>query len=111
MNMHLTINTRTEWGVSLFLLAMKEIKDSHISLQDSFNESHTDLMAYISICSAKNCKTCDILITNNSFSSNLTGRSFCTKTLKKLTRKSSNVVYGIEYNLYGLGALHMRFRE
>ena len=58
-----------------------QIKDSHISLQDIFDESHTDLMASISTCSAQNCKTCDILIARNSFNSNLTGRSFCTKTL------------------------------
>ena len=92
-----------------------QIKDSHISLQDIFDESHTDLMASISTCSAQNCKTCDILITHNSFNSNLTGRSFCTKTFENLTCKSSNVVYGIECNLCGLiyvgetkGALHKR---
>ena len=72
-------------------------------------------MASISTCSAQNCKTCDILITHNSFNSNLTGRSFCTKTFENLTCKSSNVVYGIECTLCGLiyvgetkGALHKR---
>jgi hypothetical protein len=52
-------------------------------LYDIFDESNTDLMASISTCSAKNCQTCDILITHKSFSSNLTGCSFCTKTLRK----------------------------
>jgi hypothetical protein len=58
-----------------------QIKDSHISSQDIFDELQTDLMASISTCPAKNCKNCDILITHNSFSGNPTGLTFCTKTL------------------------------
>jgi tripartite motif-containing protein 2/3 len=50
----------------------------------------------------QNCKTFDILITHNSFTSNLTGRNFCSKTFEKLTCKSSNVVYGIGCDLCGL---------
>jgi hypothetical protein len=59
-------------------------------------------MCSISRCSAKKCKTCDVMIMDNLFTSNLTGRQFCTKTFKNLTCKSSNVVYGIECSLCGL---------
>ena len=50
----------------------------------------------ISKCGTNNCKTCNILITDNSFSSNLTKRSFSTHSFKNLSCKSYNVVYAIE---------------
>ena len=78
------------------------MKNCHVSLDNIFSESSTDLMCSISRCSAKNCKTCDVMITDNLFTSNLTGRQFCTKTFENLTCKSSNVVYGIECSLCGL---------
>ena len=75
------------------------IKNCHVSLDNIFSDSSTDLMCSISRCCAKNCKTCDVMITDNLFTSNLTGRQFCTKTFENLTCKSSNVVYGIECSL------------
>ena len=42
----------------------------------------------ISKCGTKNCKTCNILITDNSFSSNLTKRSFSTHSFENLSCKS-----------------------
>ena len=56
----------------------------------------------ISKCGIKNCKTCNILITGNSFSSNLTKRSFSTHSFENLSCKSYNVVYAIECALCGL---------
>ena len=79
-----------------------KITNCHVPLHNIFDNSSTDLMCSISKCSIKNCKTCDILITRNSFTSNLTGRNFCTKTFEDLTCKSSNVVYAIECTLCGL---------
>ena len=50
------------------------------------------------------CKTCKILITDNSFSSNFTKRSFTTHSFNNLSCKSANLVlvYSIECGLYGL---------
>ena len=56
----------------------------------------------ISKCGTKHCKTCNILITDNSFSSNLTKRSFSTHSFEDLSCKSYNVVYAIECALCGL---------
>ena len=53
-------------------------------------------------CRSKNCKTCGILITDNSFSSNLTKRSFSTHSFEDLSCKSENVVYAIDCTLCGL---------
>jgi hypothetical protein len=78
------------------------IKKCSVSLENIFSDSSTDLMCSISSCSAKNCKTCYVLITGNVSTSNQTGRYFCTKTLENLTCRSSNVVYSIECNLCGL---------
>ena len=56
----------------------------------------------ISKCGIKNCETCGILITDNSFSSNLTKRLFSTHSFEDLSCKSYNVVYAIECALCGL---------
>ena len=56
----------------------------------------------IAQCGSKNCKTCKILITDNSFSSNFTKRSFTTHSFDNLSCKSTNLVYGIECGLCGL---------
>ena len=47
-------------------------------------------------------KKCNILITDNSFSSNLTKRSFSTHSFENLSCKSYNVMYAIECALCGL---------
>ena len=44
---------------------------------------------------------CDILTTDNSFSSNLTKRSFSTHSFKDLSCKSYSIVYAIEWTLCG----------
>ena len=56
----------------------------------------------IAQCGSTNCKTCKILITDNSFSSNFTKRSFTTHSFDNLSCKSTNLVYGIECGLCGL---------
>ena len=56
----------------------------------------------ISKCVTKNCKTCNILIIDNCFSSNLTKRSYSTRNFDELSCKSYNVVYAIECALCGL---------
>ena len=56
----------------------------------------------ISKCTAKKCKTCDILITDPMFTSNLTNKSYHTRSYDDLNCKSTNIVYGLECNLCGL---------
>ena len=48
----------------------------------------------IAQCGSENCKTCKILITDNSFSSNFTKRSFTTHSFDNLSCKSTNLVRG-----------------
>ena len=79
-----------------------KMKNCQVSLQNIYDDSFTYPMCSISKCSSKNRKTCGVLITRNSFTSNLTKQQFYTKTGENLTCKSSNVVYGIECNLCGL---------
>lgn len=75
------------------------LKQCHVSLTYIFADS--DPMYSFSKCSAKNCKTCDILITRTSFISNLIGKRFNTKTWENWNCKTTNV-YGIECTLCGL---------
>ena len=56
----------------------------------------------VSKCGTKNCKTCNILITENSLSSNFTKRSFSTHSFENLSCRSYNLVYAIECTLCGL---------
>ena len=56
----------------------------------------------ISKCGSTNYKTCNILITDNSFSSNFTKRSFKTHSFDNLSCKSANLEYGIDCSLCGL---------
>ena len=79
-----------------------KLKECKVSITNILDDSFSDPMSSVSKCSVRNCKTCDILITDTSFTSNLTGQSFYTKTWENLNCKSSNVVYGIECNLCGL---------
>ena len=59
------------------------------------NEQHCS----ISRCEVKNGKTFNILITDTTFSSNLTKKSYHTRSYDDLNCKSENVVYGLECNL------------
>jgi hypothetical protein len=61
------------------------------------------------------CKTCNVLITDNNFTSHLTNTNYFTRNYDDLNCKSANVVYGLECNLCGLvyvgvtkGKLHKR---
>lgn len=56
----------------------------------------------ISKCGTRNCKTCSILITDSTFTSNLTNRSFNTNSFDNLSCSSSNLIYGIECSLCGI---------
>ena len=56
----------------------------------------------VSKCGTKNCKTCNILITDNSFSSNFTKHSFSTQSFENLSCRSYNLVYTIECTRCGL---------
>ena len=56
----------------------------------------------ISKCGSKNCKTCTVLITDTSFSSNFSKRSFTTHSFDNLSCKSANLLYVIACGLCGL---------
>ena len=56
----------------------------------------------ISKCGSRNCKTCNLLLTESTFTSELTRKSYHTHTHENLNCQSSNVVYGIECTLCGL---------
>jgi hypothetical protein len=55
------------------------------------------------LCRTKNCKTCNILTTDAHFTSNFTNKNYFTRSYDDVNRKSANMVYGLECNLYGLG--------
>ena len=69
-----------------------------------FVEDHTfdPTDCQVSKCGTKNCKTCNILITDNSFSSNFTKRTFSTHSFENLSCRSYNLEYAIECTLCGL---------
>jgi hypothetical protein len=48
------------------------------------------------------CKTCVMLITSPEFTSNLTGKTYYTKSFDPLDCSTKNVIYGIECTLCGL---------
>ena len=47
-------------------------------------------------------KTCNMLITSPEFTSNLTGKTYYTKSLDSLDCSTKNVIYGIECTLCGI---------
>ena len=53
---------------------------------------------YLQIKTDKNntCKTCGMLITSPEFTSNLTGKTYYTKSLDPLDCSTKNVIHGIE---------------
>ena len=80
-----------------------QIKPYEVTIHDILKDHKFDSNdCKVSKCGSKNGKTCVILITNNSFSSNLTKRSFSTHSFNDLSCKSDNVVYAIECTLCGL---------
>ena len=72
-----------------------------VQLRDLFNHKDGPYCS-ISRCGIKNCKTCNILITEPQFKSCLTNNNYHTHGYEHLNCKSSNVVYGIECDLCGL---------
>ena len=79
---------------------IKPCKIEVVDVLKQHNFSNNDCV--ISKCGTKNCKTCNILITDTSFTSNLTKQSYNTHSFDNLNCTSSNVVYGIECSLCGL---------
>ena len=71
-----------------------------MSLLVDFND--TEQQCLISKCRTKNCKTCNILITDVHNTSNLTNKSYVTRSYDDLNCKSANVVYWLECILCGL---------
>ena len=92
-------NTRWYKNADRFI----QIKPCEVKIHDIFKDHTFDPNdSKVSKCGSKNWKTCGILITDNSFSSNLTKRSFSTHSFEDLSCKSDNVVYAIECTLCGL---------
>ena len=86
-----------------------------VQLHDILDYNDTEQHCLISKCRTKNCKTCNILITDTHFTNNLTNKYYFTRSYDDLNCKSANVVYGLECNLCGLvyvgetrGKLHKR---
>ena len=80
-----------------------KIKPCKVEVVDILKDhKFTQRECLISKCDTKNCKTCNILITDTSFTSNLTKQTFNTHSFDNLNCKTSNVVYGIECSLCGL---------
>ena len=71
-------------------------------LVDILDFNDTEQQCLISKCRTKNCKTCNILITDVHNTSNLTNKSYVTRSYDDLNCKSANVVYWLECNLCGL---------
>ena len=86
-----------------------------VQLHDILDFNDTEQHCLIYKCRTQNCKTCNILITETNFTSNLTNTNYFTRNYDDLNYKSANVVYGLECNLCGLvyvgvtkGKLHKR---
>jgi hypothetical protein len=86
-----------------------------VQLHDILDFNDTEQHCLIYKCRTTNCKTCNILITETNFTSNLTNKNYFTRSYDDLNCKSANVVYGLECNLCGLvyvgvtkGKLHKR---
>jgi hypothetical protein len=69
---------------------------------------HIDVgSSYFAMLTDKNntCKTCVMLITSPEFTSNLTGKTYYTKSFEPLDCSTKNVIYGIEC-LYRCGKVY-----
>ena len=91
-------NTRWYKNADRFI----QIKPCEVKIHDILKDHKFDPNdCKVSKCGSQNCKTCGILITDNSFSSNFTKRSFSTHSFENLSCKSDNVVYAIKFTLCG----------
>ena len=79
-----------------------KIRPCKVQLRDIFDYNDSKQHCIISKCGAKNCKTCNILITDALFKSPLTNKTFNTRSYDDLCCKSKNLIYGLECNLCGL---------
>jgi len=80
----------------------KFLKPCSVKLEDIFKCNNSTDQFTIVKYNSKNYKTCKILITDKEFTSNLTNKTYSTRSFDDLTCKSSNVVYGLECCLCGL---------
>ena len=80
----------------------KVVRPCSVTLHDILDYDDTEQHCTISQCKTKNCKTCAILITDTYFTSDLTKKTFNTRSYDDLNCKSTNIVYGLECNLCGL---------
>ena len=79
------------------------IRECQVKLTDILKDHTTECPPFsIDKCHSKNCKTCDILITDTSFTSNLTNKQYSTRSYENLSCKSKNLVYGIDCSICGL---------
>ena len=78
------------------------IRKSRVVLTDVLRFEDDSSNCSITRCKSKNCKTCDILITDNTFTSNFTNKTYQTLSHENLTCRSSNLVYAINCTLCGL---------
>ena len=73
-----------------------------IPLSDIFKDMGDQSNCTVSPCNTSRCKTCKIIIPDNSFKSCLTNKEYHTHGFGNLNCKTSNVIYGIECTLCGL---------
>ena len=84
-------------------------------LHDILDFNDSEQHCFFSKCGTKSCKTCNILIIDARFTSNLTNANYITMRYDYMNCKSANVVYGLKCNLCGSvyigekkGKLHTR---
>jgi len=69
------------------------IRPCSVQLHDILDYNDTEQHCLISKCRAKNCKTCNIWITDTHFISNITNKNYFTRNYDDLNCKLANVVY------------------
>ena len=78
------------------------LKSCSINISDCLKSSPCITTCKIKTDKNNTCKTCDMLITSPEFTSNLTGKTYYTKSFDPLDCSTKNVIYGIECTLCGL---------
>ena len=95
-------------GNYYFKTSYQILKSCSINIPDCLKSPGTcDSSPCITTCKIKTdknntCKTCGMLITSPEFTSNLTGKTYYTKSFDSLDCSTKNVIYGIECALCGL---------
>ena len=94
--------------ISKLQIRIKILKSCSINISDCLKSPGTcDSSPCNTTCKIKTdknntCKTCVMLITSPEFTSNLTGKTYYTKSFEPLDCSTKNVIYGIECTLCGL---------